>query len=62
MTILVGIFGDGLAAETTEIVRYGIYALIAYIFGESAVDIARQTAEKMKAIMEQSEGKNDGNA
>lgn len=51
MTVLAGLFGDSLTPETAEIVRYGIYALIAYIFGESAVDIARQIAEKVKATI-----------
>lgn len=51
VTVLVGLFGDALTPETAEIVRYGIYALIAYIFGESAVDIARQIAEKVKDVI-----------
>lgn len=51
MTVLVGLFGDILTPGTAEIVRYGIYALIAYIFGESAVDIARQIADKIKDVI-----------
>lgn len=51
VTVLVGLFGDVLTPETAEIVRYGIYALIAYIFGESAVDIARQIADKIKDVI-----------
>lgn len=51
VTVLVGIFGEGLTPEMAEIIRCGIGALIAYIFGESAVDIARQIAEKLKGMI-----------
>lgn len=49
--MLVGIFWETLTPEMAEIIRYGIYALIAYIWGESAVDIARQIAEKIKDVI-----------
>lgn len=51
VTVLVGIFGEALTPEMAEIIQYGICALIAYIFGESAVDIARQIAEKLKDMV-----------
>ena len=35
------IFGDELDAEAVEMLKTGIYGLIAYIFGEGVVDVAR---------------------
>ncbi len=35
------IFGDNMATETVEMLKTGIYGLIAYIFGEGVVDAAR---------------------
>lgn len=55
VTVLVGLFGDALTPETAEVVRYGIYVLIAYIFGESAVDIARQITDKIKDVITKSD-------
>lgn len=46
------LFGDGLTPEMVGIIRSGIGVLIAYIFGESAVDVARQTVERIKAELE----------
>ncbi|MBE6599522.1 MAG: hypothetical protein E7638_08785 [Ruminococcaceae bacterium] len=34
-------FGDSLSAETVDVLKTGIYGLIAYIFGEGVVDAAR---------------------
>lgn len=39
--------GEELAPETVEIVKAGVGALVAYIFGESFVDIARQLAGRL---------------
>lgn len=49
MTVL---FGDGLTPEMVSIIRSGVGVLVAYIFGESAVDVARQMVEKIKAEIE----------
>lgn len=46
------LFGDGLTPEMVGIIRSGIGVLIAYIFGESAVDVARQMVERIKAELE----------
>ena len=46
------LFGDGLTPEMVSIIRSGIGVLVAYIFGESAVDVARQLVEKIKAEIE----------
>ena len=46
------LFGDGLTPEMVSIIRSGIGVLVAYIFGESAVDVARQMVEKIKAEIE----------
>ena len=50
--VLTVLFGDGLTPEMVGIVRSGIGVLIAYIFGESAVDVARQMVERIKAELE----------
>lgn len=46
------LFGDGLTPEMVSIIRSGVGVLVAYIFGESAVDVARQMVEKIKAEIE----------
>lgn len=43
------LFGEGLTPEMVGIIRSGIGVLVAYIFGESAVDVARQMVERIKA-------------
>lgn len=39
--VISALLGDELPAEMAEILQTGIYGLIAYIFGEGAVDVAR---------------------
>ena len=39
--LICAIIGDSLTAETVASLRCGVSALIAYIFGEGAVDLAR---------------------
>lgn len=39
--LLTALFGEELPAEMVEILKTGIYGLIAYIFGEGVVDVAR---------------------
>ncbi len=36
------LLGDTLEAEAVEVLKTGIYGLIAYIFGEGVVDAARE--------------------
>lgn len=39
------LLGERLNAQETEVLRCGVSALIAYIFGEGAIDLARIVAE-----------------
>ena len=39
--VAVAIFGENLSADVVDVLKTGIYGLIAYIFGEGAVDVAR---------------------
>lgn len=41
-------YGEELTPETVDIIKTAVGAGVAYIFGESAVDIFRQIAETMK--------------
>lgn len=55
------IFGDEISPEMAEILKTAVYAMIAYIFGESAVDIVRLFGEaKVEAAKELSNIKIDG--
>ena len=45
-SIAVSVFGDTLDAEMVGVLKTGIYGLIAYIFGEGAVDVARIITQK----------------
>lgn len=48
--VVIAVFGEDLPAETVELIEKGIYAMIAYIFGESVVDAVRTNGEaKVKA-------------
>lgn len=49
--VLTAVFGENLTPEMVDIIKTGIGALVAYIFGESAVDIARQLVEKVRTEM-----------
>ncbi len=39
--VVTAIFGEELSPEVAEVLKTGIYGLIAYIFGEGVVDAAR---------------------
>lgn len=39
--VVTALLGDDLPTEMVTVLRTGIYGLIAYIFGEGAVDVAR---------------------
>lgn len=41
LSVLTALFGENLPAEAVEVLKTGICALVAYIFGEGAIDIAR---------------------
>ena len=41
LAILAAVLGEEIPEDAVEVIRTGIHVLIAYIFGESAVDIAR---------------------
>jgi len=43
---LIGVLcGESLTPETAEALRVGVLAVVAYIFGEGAVDVARAIAD-----------------
>lgn len=41
-------FGEELTPEVVSVMRYAVGAMVAYIFGEGAVDIARLIADALK--------------
>jgi uncharacterized membrane protein len=45
LAVIAAVFGDDLSAETVDMIKTGIYGLIAYIFGEGVVDAARVIGE-----------------
>lgn len=48
--VVIAVFGEELPADTVDLIEKGIYAMIAYIFGESVVDAVRTNGEaKVKA-------------
>lgn len=51
--IVTAIFGEELSAETVEVLKTGIYGLIAYIFGEGVVDVARIIGDAVGAKKEE---------
>lgn len=46
LCVLTAIFGESIPPEMAEYIRTGAGALIAYIFGEAAVDVAREINKK----------------
>lgn len=42
MCVITAVFGENIPAEFAEYIRTGAYALIAYVFGEAVVDVARE--------------------
>ena len=60
--VVTALLGDDLPAEMVTVLRTGIYGLIAYIFGEGAVDVARVIAENRKPLQASEETANDGTA
>lgn len=41
LAVIAAVFGKDLSAETVDMIKTGIYSLVAYVFGEGAVDFAR---------------------
>lgn len=50
--VFTALCGEDLTPEMVDIIKSGVGVLAAYIFGESAVDIARQMVEKIRAQMD----------
>lgn len=46
LCVLTAVFGESIPPEMAEYIRTGAHALIAYIFGEAAVDVAREISNK----------------
>lgn len=52
--VVIAVFGEDLPADTVDLLEKGIYAMIAYIFGESVVDAVRVNGEaKVDAAREE---------
>ena len=49
LTMVTALFGENLTPEMVEALRVAVGGLIAYIFGEGAVDIARIIATAIQA-------------
>lgn len=50
--VVSAVMGEELTPEYVEILHYAVTACVAYIFGESAVDILRQIVEAVRAKYE----------
>ena len=42
LCVVTAMFGENLTPEVVDITRYAVMAAMVYIFGEGAVDVARQ--------------------
>lgn len=51
--VVIAIFGEELPADTVDLIEKGIYAMIAYIFGESVVDAVRVNGEAKVKVAEE---------
>lgn len=51
--IVIAVFGEELSADTVDLIEKGIYAMIAYIFGESVVDAVRVNGEAKVKVAEE---------
>ena len=51
--VVIAIFGEELPADTVELIEKGIYAMIAYIFGETVVDAVRVHGEAKVKVAEE---------
>ncbi len=50
--VVSAVMGDEITPEYVELLHYAVTACIAYIFGESAVDVLRQIVEAVRAKYE----------
>ena len=46
LCVLTAFFGESIPPEMAEYVRMGAGSLIAYVFGEAAVDVAREIGKR----------------
>ena len=51
--VVIAIFGEELPADTVDLIEKGIYAMIAYIFGETVVDAVRVHGEAKVKVAEE---------
>lgn len=49
LAVIAAVFGGDLEPETVDMIKAGIYSLVAYVFGEGAVDVARVIGTSAKA-------------
>lgn len=47
LCVLTAMFGENIPPEMAEYIRTGAYSLIAYVFGEAFVDVAREISKGM---------------
>ena len=52
LCVVTALFGENLTPEVVDITRYAVMAAMVYIFGEGAVDVARQIVEAVRAKYE----------
>ena len=45
LAVIAAVFGGEFSAETADMIKTGIFSLVAYVFGEGAVDVARILGE-----------------
>lgn len=48
LCIVTAVMGESMTAEAAQLVQYAVNAMVAYIFGETAVDIFRQISDALK--------------
>ena len=51
--VVIAVFGEELPADTVDLIEKGIYAMIAYIFGETVVDAVRVHGEAKVKVAEE---------
>lgn len=51
--VVIAVFGEELPADTVDLIEKGIYAMIAYIFGESVVDAVRVNGDAKVKVAEE---------
>lgn len=48
LCVVTAVMGESMNAEAAQLTQYAVNAMVAYIFGETAVDIFRQISDALK--------------